>query len=144
MKKLKIELVPESCWYFNLRSILSKNAWDFIKKDAKIRSGGKCAVCGRETGRLEAHEVWEYDTKTQTQKLIDVISVCHDCHSAIHIERTALKGDVNRAEDHYMKVNGCSYSQMKKDRSEANIRNRELNKITDWKLDVTWLKRFTQ
>ena len=83
-RKLNFELIPDGCWYYNLRSVLSKEQWDFIKKDAKERSGGKCAVCGRKTASLDAHEQWEYDEKNGVQKLKNVIAVCKDCHAAIH------------------------------------------------------------
>ena len=143
MSKLEIELVPDGCWYSNLRTVLPKKVWEKIRTDAKLRSNGKCTICEKKTDRLEAHEKWSYNEETAVQKLENVIAVCHDCHSAIHMERTALKGDVIRAEDHYMKVNNCSYSQMKKDRSNANLVHQRRNRI-EWKLDVSWLKNFTE
>ena len=72
-RKLEFELVPDGCWYSNLRAILSKEQWDFIKKDAKTRAGGRCVICGKKTAALDAHEVWEYDAKNGIQKLKDVI-----------------------------------------------------------------------
>ena len=140
--KLDFELVPDGCWYSNLRTILSKEQWDFIKADARSRSGGKCMICGKKTARLDAHERWSYDTETQTQKLEDVVAVCKDCHSVIHIGLTSLKGDMERAENHYIKVNGVTYAEFRKRLGEANARHNELNKIPEWKLDLTWLKRF--
>ena len=141
-RKLKFELVPDGCWYYNLRSILSKEQWNFVKEDAKERAGGKCMICGKKSSRLEAHEVWSYNEKNAVQKLEDVISVCPDCHSSIHIGRTQLKGNAEKAEDHYMKVNGISYSEMRADMGKANEQHRSLNEVSDWKLDLTWLKRY--
>lgn len=140
--RLDFELVPDSCWYSNLRSILSAKQWDFLKKDAKVRAGGKCMICGRQTSRLEAHEKWEYDEKNRTQKLVDILSVCHDCHSVIHIGRTQLMGDIQRAEQHYIKVNNCTYAEFIKNLGKANEKHQRLNKVSEWKLDVTWLERF--
>ena len=59
--KLNFELVPDSCWYSNLRSILSKEQWDVVRKEAYSRADGKCMICGAPSFRLEAHEQWEYD-----------------------------------------------------------------------------------
>ena len=67
--KLDFELVPDSCWYSNLRSILSPEQWDVVRREAYARAGGKCSICGGQSPRLEAHEQWEYDEKTATQKL---------------------------------------------------------------------------
>lgn len=140
--KLEFEMVPDSCWYSNLRSILSKKQWDYIKADAKRRANGKCMICGKKTDRLEAHEKWSYNEKTQTQKLEDIVAVCSDCHSVIHIGRTQLKGNEERAEEHYMKVNNCSYAEYRENLGKANERHRSLNLVPEWKLDLTYLKRY--
>jgi hypothetical protein len=141
-RKLNFELVPDGCWYSNLRSILSPKDWNMIKKDAKVRSGGVCSICGKKTDKLDAHEVWSYDVEKGVQKLENVISVCKDCHSVIHIGYTQLKGNIERAEQHYQKVNACTYAEYRQDLNKANILHKERNKVSEWKLDLTWLKRF--
>lgn len=142
--KLQIELVPDGCWGFNLRSILSKEQWDFLKADAKERADGKCAICGKKTNRLDAHERWVYDQKNGIAKLKDIIAVCKDCHSVIHINFTSIKGNFEGAEDHFMKVNNCSYAEYKKALGEANERHKQLNLVDEWKLDLSYLKRYTE
>ncbi len=142
MYKLNFELVPDGCWYSNLRTILSKKEWAFIRKDAIDRTSGSCAICGVKHVRLEAHERWEYDEKNHIQILRDVIAVCPDCHRVIHIGRTQLFGDEQRAEKHFMKVNNCSYSDYRKALGIANEEHQRRNKISEWKLDLNWLKRF--
>ena len=140
--KLNFELVPDSCWYSNLRSILSPAQWDFIRKDAYARAGGKCMICGVPSKRLEAHERWEYDEANCVQRLADVVAVCRSCHEVIHIGRTQLLGGEERACAHFMKVNGCSYAEYRKALGEANDNHRRRNRIPEWKLDISWLERF--
>ena len=142
--KLDFELVPDGCWYSNLRSILSKKQWDFLRSDAKERSGGKCMICGKQTKYLDAHERWSYDEKSCVQKLEDIIAVCKDCHSVIHIGYTQLKGNEERAEKHFMKVNGCSYVEYRKALRLANEVHKRRNEISEWKLDLTYLKRYVK
>ena len=141
--KLDFELVPDGCWYSNLRTILSKKQWDFLKKDARERANGKCMICGAKSTRLEAHEKWSYNEETATQKLEDILAVCPDCHHVIHIGRTQLKGDEVRAENHFMKVNGCSYVEYRKALGEANEVHKRRNLISEWKLDLSYFTRFT-
>lgn len=143
MYKLDFELVPDSCWYSNLRSILKPSMWDVVRRDAYARAEGRCMICNKPVKRLEAHEKWEYDEKTCTQKLVDVVAICHSCHSVIHIGRTQLLGDEKKASDHFMKVNECSYSDYRKALGAANEKHRRLNSVAEWKLDLSWLKRFT-
>ena len=143
-RKLNFELVPDSCWYSNLRTILSKKQWDFLREDAKKRANYKCAICGRPVKRLEAHEQWSYDEEKGVQKLENIIAVCHDCHSVIHIGRTQLVGDIERAEKHYMKVNGVSYVEYIKDLGKANEDHQRRNLVAEWKLDLSFLERYTK
>ena len=140
--KLNFELVPDGCWGSNLRTILSKAQWDFLRKDAYAKAEGKCMICGRKATRLEAHERWSYDMENGVQKLEDIIAVCHDCHSVIHIGRTQLKGDVERAEKHFIRVNKCSYADYVKALGEANEFHRKLNAVPEWKLDLSYFKKY--
>lgn len=142
--KLNFQLVPDSCWYSNLRTILKPKQWDVVRREAYARANGRCSICGRPTKRLEAHEVWEYDLETETQKLCDVLALCHDCHSVIHIGRTQLVGDEDRAIAHFCKVNGCNYADYRRALGEANALNNERNKVGEWKLDLSYLKKFTE
>ncbi len=142
--KLNFELVPDGCWYSNLRSILSQKQWDFLRQDAKKRSNGACAICGAKVALLEGHERWSYDEQTHTQKLEDVIAVCKDCHSVIHIGRTQLMGNEERASKHFMRVNGCSYADYRRALGEANEQHKRRNQIPEWKLDLSWLKRYVE
>lgn len=140
--KLDFELVPDSCWYSNLRSILTPAQWDAVRRKAYARADGKCTVCGAPSRRLEAHERWTYDEKNGVQKLKEVSAVCRDCHEVIHIGRTQLMGGEGRASAHFMKVNGCSYAEYRKALGRANEEHRRRNSVPEWKLDLSELGKF--
>lgn len=142
--KLGFELVPDGCWYSNLRTILSKEQWDVVRKEAYARAGGKCMICGVPGKRLEAHEKWEYDEKNRIQRLKDVVAVCRACHEVIHIGRTTLFGGEERASEHFMKVNGCGYAEYRKALGKANEDHRRRNLAGEWKLDLSYLEKFTK
>lgn len=141
--KLNFELVPDSVWGSNLRSILKPSMWDVVRRDAYARAHGRCMICLRPAKRLEAHERWDYNLQTHTQTLVDVVGICHDCHQVIHIGRTQLVGDIDRAIDHFLKVNNCTYPDYVKALKQANLLHQERNKVGEWALDLSWLKRFT-
>lgn len=141
--KLKFEMIPDGCWYSNLRSVLPPELWDAVRRDAYARADGKCAVCGAPSRRLEAHERWSYDEERGIQKLEDVIAVCPACHAVIHIGRTQLMGNERAAEEHFMKVNGCSYAEYRRELGKANEVHARLNRVSEWALDVGLLNRFT-
>ena len=136
--KLDFQLVPDGCWYANLRSALPKEVWDRVRRAAYARAGGKCSVCGKE-GRLEAHEVWSYDDETHVQTLKDVVALCPACHEVVHIGRTSLLGNEPRAQAHFMKVNGCSQSEYHAALGEANRVHAERSRH-EWTTDISRLK----
>lgn len=143
--KLDFDFIPEESWKFNLRHILSPAAWDIVRRDAYKRAGYKCRICGRGKCRLEAHEKWSFDTANKIQRLEDVLALCHDCHATIHYQRTALcdgAEGARRAEEHFMRVNKCTESEFHEALARAAARHEELNKIEDWRLDLSFLKRF--
>lgn len=141
MKKYKLtfELVPEECWYSNLRSILKPDDWDRVRRDAYKRAGGRCVICGANS-RLEAHEQWSYDDEKALQKLENVIALCRSCHEIKHIGRTQLIGRDLEAMEHFMKVNRCSQMDYHAALAEANEEYFRRNRVEGWVTDVSWLK----
>ncbi len=137
--KLTFEMVPEECWGANLRSLLTPNEWDVVRKDAYRRHGWRCAVCG-EKGRMEAHEVWHYDEKKRLQTLADVTCLCHACHQVVHISRTQMTGAGAEAMEHFIKVNGCTQMDFHAELGRANEEYRRRNQVEGWVTDCTWLK----
>lgn len=146
MEKLKLdfEILPSGAFGNNLRTALSKKAWDFIRNDAYLRADGKCSICGRKVNRLEAHERWSFDKENGVQKLDDVIAICHSCHQVIHIGRTQVIGQEDNAIKHFKRVNGCDYQGYISALKTANEKNLELSTVGEWSLDLTWLERFVK
>ena len=132
--------VPSGCWNSNLRTLLPKKAWDIIRKDAYARANGRCMICGAKRSRLEAHENWEYDEKNKIQRLKNVVALCHDCHAVIHIGRTQLVGDEDKAIKHFCRVNDCGYSDYIRALKIANADNARRSAMGEWQLDVSYLK----
>ena len=140
--KLMPSPVPDSCWYSNLRAHLPTKVWDLIRKDAYAKTNGRCMICNRPVKRLEAHEDWSYDEVNHIQKLERVVAICHSCHSVIHIGRTQLLGDEDKAIAHFCKVNECSYSDYRRALGIANEKHRRLNEVSEWKLEVSVIAKF--
>lgn len=142
IEKIKFELVPNGCMGISLKNGLEKSVWNKLRQIALKKSENKCFCCGKALKGFEAHEVWEYNKETSTRKLVDIIAVCSDCHKAIHMNRSYVCENFERIEDHYMKVNNASYSEMKQALKIANDRQKELNDIYEWKLDLSFLEEF--
>lgn len=135
-------MVPEECWFANLRSVLTPADWDRVRKAAYARAKWQCRICGAK-GRLEAHEQWRYDEENALQTLEDVLALCRNCHEVKHISRTQLMGKGAEAMEHFMRVNGCSQMDFHAALGEANEAYRRRNQVEGWVTDISWLeKRF--
>ena len=140
--KLTIELVPQTCWFSNLRKVLTQSEWDKVRKYTyKLSEDHSCMICGTKEGKLNAHEIWEYDEENHIQKLIGLIALCDDCHMVKHIGFAQLNGMYVDALLKFCEVNKCDRTQFHKALGIARKQHYRRSKITDWKLDISYLKK---
>ncbi|MCL2176792.1 MAG: hypothetical protein FWB72_02440 [Firmicutes bacterium] len=64
--KLTIDLLPKGAWGNNFSKTLKKKDWDTLRQACYARANFKCAVCNRETPKLDAHEIWDFDIKNKS------------------------------------------------------------------------------
>jgi len=138
--KLKIELVPSTSWYNNLRNKMGKRDWEQLRKKTYSSYGHQCGICDTREGRLNCHEIWEYDDKEHIQKLIGFIALCGLCHHVKHIGLAGIlagKGqlDYEKVIEHFMKVNSCDRHTFLKHRRQAFAQWRERSQH-DWQVDL--------
>ena len=121
---LYVDLVPESCWFVNVRHCVSSSDWDKIRHRVYSRANNQCEICGAikdpsQKRWIEAHERWSYDDKKGVQKLMRLIALCTDCHTVTHFGLATLRGLEDLAYRHLMEVTGMTYSEAKKHVREA-------------------------
>lgn len=145
MKKLKlsIELVPRTCWYSNVRSIVTRKQWDELRKMVAAEAGYVCEICGGKGKKhpVECHEIWSYNGDTLVQKLEGLIALCPDCHSAKHFGLAEIMNKRDLVVKHLMKVNGITKTAVEKHIQQSFIQFSERSK-QEWKLDVSLLEKF--
>ena len=139
--KLKIELLPKGAWGNDFSRTLSKKDWDKLRKKCYERANHKCQICGYETDDLDAHEVWDFDIKTKTQTLVDIVALCSKCHGVKHIRNSQRLGFGENAKRLFMKVNNCNELEFATHLTKAQIDFEERNKIYRWKM-IANLERF--
>jgi 5-methylcytosine-specific restriction endonuclease McrA len=138
--KLKIELVPSTSFYSNVRSILPKKEWDRLRKQSYAKANHKCEICkdvGTNQGYrhdLECHEIWIYQ-KDGVQLLKGLVSLCPRCHQVKHIGRTIAIGKKKEAYAHIAKVNKWKKEDVEKYVGFCFQEHKERSKIK-WKLNV--------
>lgn len=141
---LTIELVPKTAWYGNVRSQLSKDSWDAIRKKCYKLARYRCEICGASgidqgfEHPVECHEIWLYDEASRTQVLKGFISLCPKCHMVKHFGRTQLTGKESMARSHMKLVNGWADQDVQAHIDESFARWQWRNRY-DWALDINFV-----
>jgi len=110
---LFVDMVPRSCWFTNVRTCVTPQDWERLRRMITSRAGQRCEACGaaedRAAGRrLEAHERWAYDENTGVQALRRLICLCSDCHSSTHFGHANVTGRAEQALAHLRRVTGMT------------------------------------
>lgn len=139
--KLTIELVPQTSWFSNLRSLLSQAEWDVIRKQCYKKAGYKCEICNEVGPKhpVECHETWDYDNGIQ--KLIGLIALCPNCHKTKHYGFARISGNEKEVKKHFMKVNSLSEKEAD-DYIENAFLEWERKSELQWKLDISFLESY--
>lgn len=140
---LFVDLVPESCWFTNVRSCVDKTDWDRLRRMIYDRADNQCEACGARRDpaaqvRLEAHERWSYDDTTRTQRLRRLVTLCSPCHLATHFGFAQISGKDAQALSQLMTVNNWT-RQAANDHVAAAARRWAARSKHDWHLDLTML-----
>jgi hypothetical protein len=133
------EMLPVTTWEDNLRTRLTTEHWDRLRRYCYRAAGGVCEICGcKNDGPLECHEEWKFDDVNKVQKLKRLLALCTLCHKAHHLgfaRRTGIYLDVLA---HLKWVNGWSDAQLNPALAEAEDICDERSRHT-WKLDISWV-----
>ena len=138
---LTIELVPKSSWYSNVRSNVSDNEWNIIRRKCYKNANYKCEICGNVGDKypVECHETWNYDDNNKTQTLIGLISLCPNCHKTKHIGLAQINGEEEIVINQLMKINQISRKKAIK-YIDKSFNIWQLRSNSEWKIDIEYLK----
>jgi hypothetical protein len=112
--RLRVELVPKTSWYADLRELVDQATWDGISRQVARRAGDRCEICGGQGPRhrpVECHEVWRYDDRMRVQVLVRIAALCPDCHTVQHMGFANMHGGGTQARAHLARVNGWTLVQ---------------------------------
>ena len=112
--QLTVELVPQTCWFSNVRDHVSKATWDLLRKRTYKQANYRCSVCGGRGPKwpVECHEIWHYDDQKKVQKLLGLTALCPSCHEVKHIGLAGVRGRCQQACEHLARVNGRTCEQV--------------------------------
>lgn len=141
--ELTIELVPKTCWFSNVRSNVTKEQWDKLRKATYAKAEYQCQICGGRGPKwpVECHEIWDYADKSLIQTLTGLIALCPSCHKVKHMGFAQISGKEIEMTCHLAIINGWTYKAACQYVGERFDLWRKRSKY-DWLLDISWLGNF--
>ncbi len=139
--KLAPDMIPESCWFTNVRSEISKSSWDLLRNKIYKRDNYRCVICGGKGNKwpVEAHEIWEY--KNGVQALKNIASLCPACHQVKHFGLSQKRGLEKQCINKMMEVNNCNYfTTIKIINKTVEIWKERC--LIDWELDIKIIEKY--
>lgn len=140
--RLAVELVPETAWGNDLRSLLHSGEWRRLRGIVCEAAGHRCEVCDGVGRRApDCHEVWEYDDVQQIQRLVRLEALCAACHAVKHLGREYAGGRAEQAWLHLAEVNGWTPEQTER-YLETQFEQWRVRSTKEWTLDLDALARY--
>lgn len=141
------ELVPEECWYSNLRSELTSESWDAYKRHFGKLANWRCQITGTVGPKhpTELHEVWRYDDKNKVQHLEGLVMLAPDVHLCMHPGFAAEQNKTDLVLDTMVKFNSKLVPGYSRGTAEAVIQEafEEWRERSNhwWQLDISYLDK---
>jgi hypothetical protein len=133
------DMLPSTTWEDNVRTAVSSERWDKLRRYSYAAAGHRCEICGSKGDpHLECHEKWGFNDATRIQKLIKFLSLCPKCHKAHHIGYARSAGMLPVVLAHIQAINGWDAAQMATALANAEALWRKRSAHT-WTVDLSWL-----
>ena len=138
---LYIDLIPQTCWFTNVRSVLPQSEWRDLAGKIRERAGFACEICGFDKMTLDVHERWAYEEKDgrRTQRLVRLIALCKWCHGATHMGYAEFKGTDEKMRRHIARINKWTPSRVI-DHRDAAFRRWDERSQHLWDLDISMIE----
>lgn len=125
---LRLDMLPPSTWYSNLRTHATKGAWSGLAIPVAEAADYRCEICGHEQWlpsgkrrRPDCHELWRFELQygRPTQRLERLIALCPSCHETQHAGRAHLIGRMPDVYEHLGWINGWTVDEGRADFERA-------------------------
>lgn len=137
------DLIPATSWGASLANLLTYRSWADIRDPINQRRHNECQLCGRQTSRIQAHEIWTYRLPPPdnpdawgVQRLIGIASVCHQCHQVFHLGLANANGTSLVVKARLMGLNRWNDDDFERF-ADVMWWNWEVRSKVNWALDIS-------
>lgn len=106
--------IPRPMHGVSPRNIMGQDWWDEQRRAVYAGNNHCCWACG-DDGPLEAHECYDVDYERARMTFKEVVALCSDCHTFIHLGRAgSLVGSGKMTEREFKRIVRTKYLWLKK------------------------------
>lgn len=139
------QLIPPRAFGQKVKTVVGDYTWQKISKKVREDANYTCAYCDEyhpEKWGTDAHEEWDWDFETGTQKLKAIKCVCKRCHMTVHPGANNYFGrfDFEDITKNFCKINNCEEDFCANALKISRVYQSYLNQ-RDWKLEEDLAKR---
>lgn len=139
------QLIPPRAFGQKIKTLIGDYNWQKISKKVREDANYTCAYCGEyhpEKWGTDAHEEWDWDFETGTQKLKSIKCVCKRCHMTVHPGANNYFGnfDIEDIVKNFCKINKCEEDFFDAALMISRFYQSYLNQ-KDWKLEEDLAKK---
>ena len=136
------DMLPTTAWADNVRTQVSPDRWNILRRYCYNAAGSRCEVCGdKGSPYLECHEEWSFNEDTGVQKLVKLLALCPLCHKAKHLGYAKRIGVLDEVYDKLKDVNGWDDAKLAKALDLVHERWKRLS-MRKWQTDISWLQEY--
>lgn len=139
------QLIPPRAFGQKVKTVVGDYTWQKISKKVREDANYTCAYCGEyhpEKWGTDAHEEWDWDFETGTQKLKAIKCVCKKCHMTVHpgANKYFDRFDFEDIIKNFCKINKCEEDFCANALKISRVYQNYLNQ-KDWKLEENLAKK---
>lgn len=133
------DMLPSTTWQDNVRTRVSEELWNRMRKHSYAAAGHRCVICGdRGQPYLECHELWAFDDEKKIQRLRKLMALCPKCHKAHHLGFARTSGMLPDVLSHITHINSWTLVELEQALDETHRKWKERSAY-QWTVDINWI-----
>jgi hypothetical protein len=135
------EMLPVTSWENNVRTAVTPEHWNKLRRYCYQAAGHRCEICGAKGDPyIECHELWKFVKRgdERIQRLERLIALDEKCHKAYHLGFAKRIGRYDDVLERIQMVNGWNDQELKAGLDEAWEVWKRRSQFK-WTLDIEWI-----
>lgn len=144
---VQFHFIPQTQNFINARSVFQylfehseneekKNSWQIVRLQKIAEVNSTCEACKEKKDKLDVHEFWNFDVVNRLQILKEIIALCSECHSVVHVNRFKGVNTKDKFAELFLKYCRLNKVSEKEAREDFEIEEKRRDLLNAYQYDV--------